>query len=318
MSRGKVLFIDSVHEVLNDRLESMGFQCDWLVDHSREEILSVASEYVGIVIRSKFPVDREFLERARALKFIARSGSGLENIDLSVAEQKQVRVFNSPEGNRDAVGEQVLGMLLALFQNLVRADIEVRQGLWRREENRGVELKGKTFGIIGYGQMGSAVAERLRGFGCEVLAYDKHKSNYESDQVSEVSLEVLQAKSDIISFHVPLKEDTLWYLNDGFLGACKAGVVIINTSRGKVVRTHDLVMGLKSGIVGGACLDVLEYESSAFEGDFGDNPHPDFEYLTASTNVILSPHIAGWTKESYLKLSSVLADKIEAALPDLF
>lgn len=303
------MFIDSVHPVLREELEADGWKCDWYVDRSPREIMDVIDQYEGIVIRSKFPVNKSFLAAASKLQFIARSGSGLENIDLEEAKKRGVKVIHSPEGNRDAVGEQALGMLLSLFQNLNKADEEVRQGIWDREGNRGIELKGRTVGIIGYGQMGSAFAQRLKGFDCRIIAYDKYKTNFGSDGVIEATLEELQREADVISFHVPWNEETHYYFNAEFTNAFTKPIYLINTSRGKVVQTSALVDALKSGKVLGACLDVLEFESSSFENSMPKD-NPDLNFLLDSAKVILSPHVAGWTKESYVKLSLFLLEKI--------
>ncbi len=310
--KGKVLFIDSVHSALKNGLEKDSWHCDWCVEDTVDQIKSKIGEYHGVVIRSKFPMNRGVIDLSTNLKFIARSGAGLENIDVDYAESKGIKVFNSPEGNRDAVGEQALGMLLSLFQKLNQADAQVRKGIWDREGNRGIELKGKTVGIIGFGNMGQAFAQRLRGFECTVLAYDKYTSGFGNEWVKEVSLEEIQAKANVISFHVPLTEETHYYLNADFVEVCHVKPYIINTARGNVVETEALIKGLKSDQLSGACLDVLEYESSAFENDFQNNMSSTMQYLVKSTNVILSPHVAGWTVESYEKLSLFLLEKIRA------
>ena len=310
--KGKVLFIDSVHSILRDGLERDGWQCDWCVDDSKDEISSKIGNYDGVVIRSKFPMNDEVIDMSTNLKFIARSGAGLENIDLDYAQSKGIKIFNSPEGNRDAVGEQALGMLLSLFQKLSHADAQVRDGIWDREGNRGIELKGKTVGIIGFGNMGRAFAQRLQGFECEVLAYDKYVQGFGNEKVREVGLSELQEKSDVISFHTPLTEETQYYFNAPFIENCKKSFYLINTARGKIVETAALVQGLESGMVEGACLDVLEYESSSFENVLEQSVPKPLEYLVESNKVILTPHVAGWTKESYEKLSLFLLEKIRA------
>ena len=310
--KGKVLFIDSVHSILRAGLEQDGWECDWCVDDSVAEIKSIIGEYNGVVIRSKFPMNREIIDLSTKLKFIARSGAGLENIDLDYAQSKGIKIFNSPEGNRDAVGEQSLGMLLNLFQKLNQADAQVRKGIWDRVGNRGIELKGKTVGVIGFGNMGRAFAQRLQGFECEVIAYDKYVQGFGNDQVREVDLAELQEKSDVISFHTPLTEETHYYFNAPFIENCKKSFYLINTARGKVVETAALVQGLESGKVEGACLDVIEYESSSFENILERNVPEPFEYLLQSDKVLLTPHVAGWTAESYEKLSLFLLEKIRA------
>lgn len=312
MSKGKVLFIDSTHTILKDKLTDAGFQCDYLTYKTSEEIDANIHQYDGIIIRSKVKVNKSFLDKATNLKFIGRVGAGMENIDLDYAEQKGVKCFNSPEGNRDAVGEHAIGMLLALFNNLCRANWEIRNGKWDREGNRGLEIKGKTVGIIGYGNMGGAFAQRLKGFDANVIAYDKYKSNYSDEHATENSLEELFEKSDIISLHVPLTEETQYMVNDEFINKFNKDIFLINTARGSVVNTDDLVKNLQSGKIRGAVLDVLEYEKASFE-DFFNQKHPAaFDFLINSDKVILSPHVGGWTVESKIKLAEVLADKIIA------
>ncbi|MBI2279850.1 MAG: hydroxyacid dehydrogenase [Bacteroidetes bacterium] len=308
----KVLFIDSVHPVLEERLTKLGVVCEHDYQSPKAVIEAKISHYQGVVIRSRFTLDNTFLDAATSLKFIARSGAGLENIDVVYAEKKGIKVINSPEGNRDAVGEHAIGMLLMLFNQLKKGDAEVRKGIWDREGNRGLELSGKTVGIIGYGFMGSSLAKKLVGFDCKILAYDKYKTGFGSTQVQEVSLEQLKAESDIISIHLPLTEETQYYVNTDFINSCKKPFYLINTARGNHVKVADLVQGLKSGKILGACLDVLEYETKSFETISKNQLPEDFVYLTQSEKVILTPHVAGWTVESYVKLSSVLADKIEA------
>lgn len=306
----KVIFIDTVHPVLKEMLEAKGVKCIMHHSTSQKEIELLIHNYDGIVIRSRFKMDKAFLAKATALKFIARSGAGMENIDMEYCKQRGIICFNSPEGNRDAVGEHALGMLLMLFNNLKRADAEVRKGIWRREENRGEEIAGKTIGIIGYGNMGSAFAKKLSGFGCDILAFDKYKSGFGNGMVKEVTLLELQQNADVISLHVPLTEETHYMVNKNFIDGCAKPVWLINTARGKNVNTEDLVNAMQSGKIKGACLDVLEYEHSSFENLEAEKLPVPFQYLINSGNVILSPHIAGWTKESYYKLSSFLAEKI--------
>lgn len=305
----RVLFLDTVHPILEERLLDAGFSCVHDLSCSYDELAKNIIDYDGLVIRSRLPMDKKLLDQAQNLKFIARSGAGLENIDLEAAASNGITVFNSPEGNRDAVGEQCVGMLLMLYNHLKRADNEVRQGVWRREENRGLEISGKTIGIIGFGHMGSAFAEKLQGFSCEVIAHDKYKT-FDAPRVEQVSLEELQRRADVISLHLPQSDETHHYVNDAFIEACAKPFVLINTARGKNVDTSSLVNGLKSGKVQGACLDVLEYEKRSFESLKQEELPEAFRYLIEAENIILSPHIAGWTQESYVKLSSFLADKI--------
>ena len=307
----RVLFLDSVHEVLEQRLLALGWTCDHDYKSPYDVVRERIASYDGIVIRSRIPMDAALLASASRLKFIARSGAGLENIDLEFAASRGIEVVSSPEGNRDAVGEQAIGMLLMLLNHLKRADAEVRQGIWRRAENRGTEIAGRTIGIIGYGQMGSAFAEKLRGFGCKVIAYDKYRPLTADDFATAVDLITLQREADVISLHLPETAETRHYVNDAFIAGCSKPFVLINTARGMNVDTAALVHGLESGAVSGACLDVLEFEKRSFEGLSADALPDAFRYLIQSDRVILSPHIAGWTHESYVKLSSVLADKLE-------
>lgn len=312
MNKGMdVLFVDSTHDRLPDKLSQSGFNCDYKPDIKPYDIIKIIPKYDGVIIRSKIKIDKTIIDEATKLKFIGRVGAGLENIDVEYATQKGIKCFNSPEGNRDAVGEQALGMLLSLFNNILNADVEVRAGKWIREGNRGVEIKGKTIGIIGYGNMGGAFAQRLKGFEANVIAYDKYKINYSNEFVAEKGLEDLFEQTDILSLHVPLTEETKFMVNDEFINRFKKDIYIINTARGKVIKTEDLVKNMKLGKVLGAALDVLEYEQVSFENLHSGNDLPEaFQHLIKSNNVVLTPHIAGWTHESNIKLSEYLADKI--------
>ena len=306
----KVVFLDIVHGILEERLAANGFECIDATHLSLEECKAVVYDAEGLVIRSRFRMDTSFLENAPQLKFIARSGAGMENIDESYCAERSIELFNAPEGNRNAVGEHALGMLLSLFNKLHTADREVRTGTWDREGNRGVELDGKTVGIIGYGNNGSAFAKKLRGFDVSVLAYDKYKSGFGDSFVQEVSIDELFAQCDVLSFHIPQTEETLFLANTEFFESFRKSIYLINLARGKVVETKALVNAMKTGKVLGACLDVLEYEKASFESLFEGEIAEDFSYILNSKNVILSPHVGGWTHESYFKLSNVLADKI--------
>jgi D-3-phosphoglycerate dehydrogenase len=312
----KVLFIDSTHPSLVKGLEKLGFQCDLFPSFQREDYLRIIGDYEGVIIRSKIKLDREILAKAVKLQFIGRVGAGMENIDVAFAESRGIRCLNAPEGNRSAVGEHAVGMLLMLFNNLKKGDAEVRRGLWLREENRGIEIEGKTVGIIGYGNMGSAFAEKISGFGARVLAYDKYKTEFSDKFVTETSLETLFAETDILSLHVPLTDETRFMVNSEFLGKFKKPIWIINTSRGKVVKTADLVEALRSGKVKGACLDVLEFEGLSFENLEADKLPQAFSDLVQMENVILSPHVAGWTHESNRKLASIIVRKVAALLKE--
>lgn len=310
----KILFIDSNHPVLHETLINKGFQCDLFWDKPADELKKIIPLYYALVIRSKFKITKEIIDSASNLKCIARAGAGMENIDVEYAESKGIKCIHAPEGNRDAVGEHTIAMLLNLFNNINRADSEVRQGKWIREGNRGVELKDKTVGIIGYGNMGSAFAERLKGFSCKVLAYDKYKKGFGNEFVIESSLDQIYAEADVVSLHTPLTSETNYMINDEFINSFKKNIYIINTSRGKCLNTTDLVKNMKSGKVLGACLDVLEYEAVSFENiDAASLPEP-FQYLIKSDMVVLSPHIGGWTHESNERIARVLADKIAGVL----
>lgn len=308
----KVLFIESVHDILQKKLENAGFSCELLYKLTREEILKTVPGYVGVVIRSRITIDKEFIDAATSLKWIARSGSGLENIDVAYAHSKGIHVINSPEGNRDAVGEHSLGMLLMMLNNLKQADADVREGRWPREENRGHEISGKTIGLIGYGVMGSSFAEKLSGFRANIIAHDKYKKEFGDALVKEVSLEEIFQTADIVSLHLPLNQETHYYADADFFSKFKKPIYFINTARGKNVDTGALVNALKNGSVLGGCLDVIEYEKVSLEGLESDKQTEDLRHLIEAKNVILSPHIAGWTHESYYKLSDVLAEKILA------
>ena len=306
------VFIDTVHPVLWQRLTEAGYQCVAAYHLNREELKQQCASARGIVIRSRIQLDRDFLQHCSGLKWIARSGAGMQNIDVTFASSKGIHCINSPEGNQDAVGEQAVGMLLMLFNNLCRADKEVRQGIWNREENRGIELAGKTVGIIGYGNMGRAFAKKLQGFDCHVLAHDKYQSGFGHGHVHEVGLDGIQEMADVVSLHLPLTTETRYYVDDAFVNECKKPFFLINTSRGPVLKTQALLNGLGSGKILGACLDVLEFEQFNFEKLRSEDLPEDFRQLIRSEKVLLSPHIAGWTHESYFKLSNVLADKILA------
>jgi D-3-phosphoglycerate dehydrogenase len=312
MSKRIVLFIDSVHPILEEKLTQAGFLCQRHFKSSFEELQNILPQAYGLVIRSRFTIDGTFLAFCPNLAFIARSGSGLENIDVKLCEKLNIRLYNSPEGNRNAVAEHALGMLLGLMNKLNKAHQEVRNGVWDREGNRGEELDGKTIGIIGYGNNGAAFAKKLRGFDVRVLAYDKYKSGFGDYQVQECTLEALQEQADILSFHVPQNKETKHFFNSEFLGQMAKSFYLLNLSRGKVVSTAALVEGLKTGQIKGAGLDVLEYEQKSFESFFDQEMPADFQYLVSADNVCLTPHVGGWTTESYVKLSSVLADKILA------
>ncbi|MFO0321294.1 MAG: NAD(P)-dependent oxidoreductase [Bacteroidota bacterium] len=310
----KILLVDSNHAILHETLIAAGFLCDLFWDKPKDELIKLMPNYEAIVIRSKFKITKELIDDCPKLKCIGRVGAGMENIDVEYAKRKGITCLHAPEGNRDAVAEHAMGMLLMLLNNLKTADIEVRAGIWKRIENRGYEIKDKIVGIIGYGNMGSEFANRLRSFGCKILVYDKYKSGFGNEFIAESSLKQIQEAADIVSLHTPLTPETNYFINDDFIKAFKKDIYIINTARGKCLNVSDLVIHLKSGKVKGACLDVLEYESSSFENmDLKNMPEP-LQYLIHSNKVILTPHIAGWTHESNYKMSKIIANKIIDAM----
>lgn len=316
-----ILHADTNHPTLLKKLEKAGHHNIEGYEQTREETLQNQHLYDGIVIRSRYKIDKEFIDAAPNLKFIARVGAGLESIDVEYAEKRGIKLFSAPEGNRNAVGEHSLGMLLSLFNRLNKADKEVREGLWHREENRGVELDGKTVGLIGYGNMGKAFAKKLRGFDVDVIFYDI-QDGIEDENARQVSYEELYEKADVLSLHIPWTEETDQMVNKEFIAKFKKPFWFINTARGKIVVTADLVEALKKGKIYGAGLDVLEYEKSSFESLFSNpnnvavraaDPVPEaLRELMFMPNTLLSPHVAGWTKESHQKLAEVIADKIIA------
>jgi D-3-phosphoglycerate dehydrogenase len=308
----KVLHIDSNHPILWKQLEEAGFENYADFTSTKEEIEAKIQDYQGIVIRSRFKIDKQFIDKAINLKFIARVGAGLESIDCDYALSKDIELIAAPEGNCNAVAEHTLGMILSLFNKLNLADSEIRSGQWNRESNRGYELDGKTVGIIGYGNMGKAFAKKLRGFEVEVLCYDI-QDNVGDKNAKQVSLKELQEKTDVLSLHIPWTPETDKMVDTAFINAFKKPLWIINTSRGKNIVTADLVTAMQSGKVLGAGLDVLEYEKLSFETLFQDKDTPEaFQYLLDGRKVILTPHIAGWTFESHERLAQVIVDKIKA------
>jgi D-3-phosphoglycerate dehydrogenase len=308
----KILFATKTHDFLLTRLTEAGYICEIKILKNSSELEKVIGDYSGIIINSRFVIEKNIIDKAVNLKFIGRVGAGMESIDLDYLNKKGIKCYNSPEGNRSAVGEHALGLLLCLLNKINIADNQVRQGKWIREENRGVEIEGKTVGIIGYGNMGSAFAKRLKGFDCNVIAYDKYKSGFSDDLVKEVTLEELLDKTDIFSIHIPLTEETKYMIDMRFLDSFKKNIYLINTARGKVLKTDDLAENLKSGKVIGAALDVMEYEDASFERMNFENMPLKLKYLLESDNVIFTPHIAGWTIESNYKHAKVLAEKILA------
>lgn len=303
----KILLLDKNHLLITEQLTAKGFTLIEDFTSTYDEILNKVSDYDGIIIRSRIPMDKNFIEHAKNLKFIARVGAGLENIDVEFAKKSNIEIISSPEGNRDAVAEQVLGMLLLLMNRLFIASQEVKNGIWKREENRGDEILGKTIGLIGYGNMGKAVAKRFSGFGCKVIFHDI-LTNIGDEFAQQVSLEKLKKEADILSLHLPITKETHNIIDQKFISEMEKNFYFVNTARGKNVKTKDLVEALKSGKIKGAALDVLEYEKTSFENI--ELKNDDLDFLLHSEKVIVTPHIAGWTIQSKEKLAQVIVDKI--------
>ncbi len=308
----KILHLDTNHPLIIEQFEALGFQNEEDYTSTKEEVMHKIHDYDGIIIRSRFTLDEAFLEKATKLKFIGRLGAGLENIDTGYAKSMDIFLAAAPEGNRNAVGEHALGMLLSLFNKLHTAHQEVCSGQWNREANRGIEVEGKTVGIIGYGNMGKAFAKKLKGFDvAEVICYDI-QGGVEDENARQVGIMELQQRSDIISLHVPQTESTTGMINKEFIDKFQKPFWLINTARGKCIVTEDLVAALKSEQILGAGLDVLEYEKASFENMFMDAKMPEaFQYLITANTVILSPHVAGWTAESKIKLAQTVVDKVK-------
>ena len=305
-----ILILDKNHPILRKSLESIGFQCDTDYTSSKEEIEKTIKPYIGIIIRSRFKIDSQFIDAATSLQFIARVGAGLESIDVAYASKKNIQLISAPEGNRNAVGEHTLALLLALFNKINKADNEIKNGKWLREANRGLELDGKTVGIIGYGNMGKSFAKKLRGFDVNVICYDI-KKGVEDENCHQVSLQQLQKEADVVSLHTPHNKESYKMVNTSFIQAFSKSFHLINTARGSVVVTEDIVAALKHGKISGVALDVLEYEKTSFENIFEAHSLPAaFKYLINSNKVILTPHVAGWTEESAIKLAQTIVDKI--------
>ncbi|WP_114752721.1 2-hydroxyacid dehydrogenase [Pleomorphovibrio marinus] len=308
----KVLIIDQMHPSIVPLLEQEGFGVDYRPDISRKEIMETISAYQGLVIRSKTPMDRPLIENAQNLEFIARAGAGLDNIDLEYLEARGVKLYHAPEGNRDAVAEHVIGMLLSFFNNLFQADAQVRKGIWDREGNRGIELAGKTVGIFGYGNMGSSLAKRLSGFDVTVLAYDKYKKGYGNEYVEECSFEKIQEEADILSLHVPLTSETRNLFTPQVIEGFRKPFYLINSARGELIKFDTLNEALQNKKIKGAILDVLESEK--FQA-MSASQKLSFQRLSQRENVMFSPHVAGWTFESYEKINQVLVAKITGKWP---
>lgn len=304
----KVLIIDRMHESIAPLLEEAGFLPDYRPNITPEEVYLHINEYAVLLLRSKMAIDAALLDKAKELKVIGRAGAGLDQIDLDAVKARGIQLIHAPEGNRDAVAEHTVGMLLALLINLQKANAQVREGLWDREGNRGYELMGKTVGLIGFGCMGQAVAERLTGFGCRIMAYDKFRKGFGGDKVEEVSLEQLQNEADIVSFHIPLTAENKALVSKAYLDRFRKNIFLINTARGEILPLDVLRYGLESGKIRAVALDVLENEKL---NQLSSKQQQNFDYLVSSSRVILSPHVAGWTHESYQKINQVLVNKLK-------
>ncbi len=302
----KILIVDDLHPVFKQQAELLGFEVDDMPLITRAETLAIIINYVGIAVRTKFKIDQEIFDASTNLKFVARAGAGLDNIDETIALERNITLINAPEGNCDAVGEHAIGLLLALMNNFNNADAEIRNGIWDRENNRGYELKGKTIGIIGYGFMGQSFAKKLAGFEVNVIAYDKYKTNFTDAYAKEVSMEEMVKHCDVLSLHLPLTHETKQMVNDEYFYHFKKPLFFINTARGEIVNTIALLANLKSGKILGAGLDVLATEKFPALAQ-----QTWFNELKASQKVILTPHVAGWTFDSYRKISEVLAQKLD-------
>lgn len=302
----RILIVDDLHPIFKDRAEQLGYEVDDLPKITRAETLEVISGYDGIAVRTKFKIDKEIMDAAPQLKFVARAGAGLDNIDEAYAKERNIHLINAPEGNRDALGEHAVAMLLSVINNLRKSDIEIRNGIWDREGSRGWELKGKTVGIIGYGFMGSSFAKKLSGFDANVIAYDKYKTGFSDAYAKEVSMEEIVKYSDVLSLHIPLTRETRQMVDEEYLYYFKKNIFFINSARGEIVNTMAVLKAIKSGKIMGAGLDVLEAEKF---------PHLSeqswYKQLIAEQKVILTPHVGGWTSDSYRRISEVLADKLE-------
>jgi D-3-phosphoglycerate dehydrogenase len=306
MTKGKILIVDDLHPAFKENAVAMGYEVNDQPLITRSETMSIIADYEGIAVRTKFLIDRELMDAAHQLKFVARAGAGLDNIDEVYAGQKQIQLLNAPEGNSDAVGEHAMGMLLALMNNFQKGDQQIRSGLWDREGNRGYELKRKTVGIIGYGHMGQSFAKRLSGFDVNAIAYDKYKTGFSDQYAKEVSMEEIVRQSDVLSLHIPLTAETRQMVNDEYFFHFRKPIFFINTARGEIASIRAILNAINDGKILGAGLDVLQTEKfpALAEQDW-------YNDLIASEKVLLSPHVGGWTFDSYRKISEVLSEKLK-------
>ena len=303
----KILHLDENHELLKNELEKLGFKNYFDLISTKKEVEKKIWEYQGIILRSRIEIDKKFIDSCKNLKFIARVGSGLENIDTDYAKKKNIEIISAAEGNANAVGEHALGMLLSLLNKIIKSNNEINQNIWEREQNRGIELDGKTIWIIGYGNTGKSLAKKLSVFNVRVLCNDIIE-DVSDKYATQVNISEIMKSCDIVSLHTNLNDSSFHLINKHFINNCKKSFFLINTSRGECLKTSDVVDGIKTGKILGACLDVIENESKSFEFL---NINSDFEYLKKSEKVVLSPHIAGWSIESKLKLAQVVLEKIK-------
>lgn len=304
----KVLIVDKMHDSIFAMLEGIGFEADYQPEISREEVYQKISAYEVIFVRSKINVDDLLLQAAPFLKVVGRAGAGIDQVDVEALKNRNITLINAPEGNRDAVAEHAVGMLLCLFNKMLMADAQVRQGIWDREGSRGLELKGKTVGIVGYGNMGRAFAKRLQGFGCRILAYDKYHSGYGTEMVEESSQEKIWEEADILSLHIPLTPETHFLVDSAYLQRFRKSIFIMNTARGEVLSLAALQKAMENGKVRGAALDVMENEKLQ---QLSPEQEKVFQYLVKNDRVLLTPHVAGWTQESYVKINKILVEKLK-------
>ena len=308
----KILHLDTTHPFLGKELEKIGFKNYYDFKTIKSDLK--ISDFFGIIIRSRISIDKDFIDKCKNLKFIARIGSGIENIDVDYAKQKGIQIISTPEGNSNAVGEHALGMLLSILNNINSSNSEVKKGIWNRESNRGIELKNKTVGLIGYGNTGKSFAKKLIGFDVNTIFYDIKKIE-KDNYANPVSLNYLKDNSDIISLHISMTEESIGLINKNFIESCAKPFWLINTSRGSCIIINDLVKGLKDGKVLGAGLDVIAFEKKSFEKlTVHENDQSNLNYLNSSNNVILTPHIAGWTQESKIRLVKIALEKIKKLL----
>lgn len=300
-----ILIVDDIHAIFMEKLEQAGIPFDYRPEMNREDALAVINRYTGLVIRSKFKVDVAFIDAATALKFIARGGAGMDNIDEGYARQKGITLLNAPEGNRDAVGEHLIGMLLSLMNNLRQGDVQIRNGLWKREENRGHELGGRTVALIGYGHNGQAMARKLAGFGVQVIAYDKYKTAFSDAYAKEVSMEEVVKRADVLSLHIPLTQETRHLVDTEYLFHFRKPIYLLSGARGEIVQIPAVLKAIEERKILGAAFDVLPEEKFP-----GLSQQPWFSQLLKQDNILFSPHVAGWTFESYFKIADILADKV--------